>query len=213
MFPDTRLPHAHDNRLHAPLPLPRPGSALPEGAPDALTGQALYWRGRADDELTVRVRVVPRSRIAVDLWWNRHGGSADVQLVVGLYDDAVELGSLTGNGFDAPRFHRAGFGTLAVNLGIRALQATCGPLVSVHGVLSNTAEDSLAPEQREPLEAARRAFWRRFGLAVVAVGEPPLDYLRGTVGGLRVVADGRLAGQFARDLDLREFTAIAPAGF
>lgn len=174
---------------------------------------ASYWQGSVNDQLTVRLLLVPRSRIAVDLWWNRCGGLADVQLVFGLYGDSVELGSLTGNGFDAPAFHRMGFGTLAVNVGVQALQAVCRPQVLVHGVLSNTAEESLPVEQRAPLEAGRRAFWRRFGLDVVDRGSPPMDYLRGNVGALRLVSNGLLAGQFSRNLPLTEFGRSVPAGF
>jgi len=211
MFLDTR-------------PQQAPALRLPGLAPQARTGPvsfrlpirpargALYWRGQARDELTIRLLVAPRSRVAVDLWWNRRGGLADVQLVFGIYGDAVEFGLLSGNGFDAPHLHRAGFGTLAVNIGVQALQSVCDPSTGVHGVLSNTAEDSLPTARREPLEAARRAFWRRFGLDVAAHGSPPLDYLRGTVGALRVVPNGMIAGQFPRDLDLQEFVATPPAG-
>ena len=195
---------------------PAPGAGAPaQGRQGAAGGEpgAWYWQVRARDMLTARVLVAPRNRIAVDLWWNRCGGNADVQLVFGLYEDAVEFGSLTGNGFDAPQFHRAGFGTLAMNIGVRALRVACAPEMAVHGVLSNTAEESLPRAQREPLEHARRAYWRRFGLEVHAHGEPPLDYLRGSVADLRVVPQGRVAGQFARDPDLAAFTALAPAGF
>jgi hypothetical protein len=187
--------------------------AVPPPHADEILLGARYWRSRVDDELTVRLLVVPRNRIAVDLWWNRRNGPADVTLVFGLYASAAELGMLTGNGFDAPRFHRAGFGTLAVNVGVQALQSTCAPQTAVHGLLSNTAEEPLEAVQREPLEAARRAFWRRFGLQVRAAGLPPLDYLHGTVGALRVVPHGQIAGQFARDLKLADFSVIPPDGF
>jgi hypothetical protein len=186
---------------------------IPTVLPRRLAAGAAYWRGRAQDEITVRLLLVPRSRVQVDVWWNRRGGDADIQLVLGLYDDAVEMGVLTGNGFDAPRFHRAGFGTLAANIGIQALHAVCRPAVLVHGVLSNTAEDALPDERQRSLAAGRRAFWRRFGLDVVARGSPPLEYLRGTVGGLQVVGDGLLAGQFARNVPLADFERARPEGF
>jgi hypothetical protein len=185
----------------------------PAALPTRLAAGASYWRGRAQDELTLRLLLVPRSRIQVDIWWNRRGGESDVQLVFGLYGDSVELGALTGNGYDAPRFHRAGFGTLAVNVGLQALQGICPGDMRVHGVLSNVAEEGLPVERLQPLEEGRRAFWRRFGLDVVARGSPPLDYLRGSVAGLRTVTHGLLAGQFARNVPLQEFSRLRPEGF
>jgi hypothetical protein len=185
----------------------------PAVLPLKLAPGAYYWQARADDELAIRLRVGPRSRVEVDIWWNRRGDDSDIQLVCGIYGDSVEIGSLTGNGFDAPCLHRAGFGTLAVNIGVQALQAVCRPSLLVHGVLSNTTEEALTPEQRNPLETSRRVFWRRFGLDVVARGSPPMDYLRGNVGGLRLVSHGHLAGQFARNVELREFARTRPEGF
>jgi len=196
------------------LNFPQARTALtPTVLPLRLAPGAWYWSARTQDELVVRVLLVPRSRVQVDLWWNRRGGEADVQLVCGLYGDSVEMGALSGNGFDAPRFHRLGFGTLAVNVGLQAVQSVCAPSVLVHGVLSNTAEESLPPERQAALAEARRAFWRRFGLDVVSRGSPPLDYLRGTVGGLQVVMHGLLAGQFARSVPLDAFERARPEGF
>jgi len=192
---------------------PAAAAPAPASLPLRLAPGASYWRGMAQDEITVRLLLVPRSRIQVDLWWNRRGGESDVQHVIALYGDSVEMGSLTGNGFDAPRFHRLGFGTLAVNVGIQAVQAACAPRVMVHGVLFNTAEESLPPERQHCLAQARRNFWCRFGLDVVARGSPPLDYLRGTVGGLRPVMHGLLAGQFARCVPLDTFGRGRPEGF
>ena len=187
--------------------------AAPPSTATRLAGGAAYWRGQAQDELTVRLLLVPRGRIQVDIWWNRRGGAADVELVCGLYGDSVEMGALSGNGFDAPRFHRAGFGTLAVNIAIQALQAACPATLLVHGVLSNTAEEQLPPGRQQELADSRRAFWRRFGLDVIARGSPPLDYLRGRIGALRPVGHGLLAGQFARNVPLAEFSRTRPEGF
>jgi hypothetical protein len=195
---------------HFPRTLTAPA---PTALPLRLVPGALYWRSVAQEEITVRLMLVPRSRIQVDLWWNRRGGDADVQLVLALYGDSVELGSLTGNGFDAPHFHRMGFGTLVVNVGIQAVQAVCAAPVLVHGVLSNTVEDGLPDLQQAELAHARRAFWRRFGLDVVARGSPPLDYLRGTVGGMQLVMYGLLAGQFARSVPIDAFERTRPEGF
>ncbi len=196
------------------LNVPQARTALtPTVLPLRLAPGAWYWSCRDEDALVARVLLVPRSRIQVDLWWNRQGGDADVTLVCGLYGESVEMGALSGNGFDAPRFHRLGFGTLAVNLGLQAVQAVCAPSVLVHGVLSNTAEESLPPERQSALAEGRRAFWRRFGLDVVSRGSPPLDYLRGTVGGLRLVMHGLLAGRFARSVPLDAFERTRPAGF
>ncbi|SPE28077.1 hypothetical protein SBBP1_430036 [Burkholderiales bacterium] len=179
----------------------------------ALAPGPWYWQAQAKDQLRVRLLYVPGNKIDVGIWWNRPGRDADVQLVFGLYGDSVELGCLTGNGFDAPGFHRLGFGTFAVNIAVQALQATCRPSLAVQGVLSNTAEAKLAADERARLEANRRAFWRRFGLDVVTLGAPPLDYLRGRVGALQVVTAGSVAGQFPRCIALGEFVAERPAGF
>jgi hypothetical protein len=164
-----------------------------------------HWQARVRDLLCARFVFVPRERVEVDLWWNRAGGKPDVQLVWGLQADVVELGSLTGNGFDHPSFHQAGFGTFAVNLAIEALRDICPPDTRVVGVLSNTDEAGLETSTRERLEESRRVFWRRFGLHVVRCGEPTFDYLTGTVADLRQVATGKVAGQFPRLICLEQF--------
>ena len=93
--------------------------------------RACIRQAREHDLLTVRLTVVPFSRIAVDLWWNRVGGPADVQAQFGLYETSIELGSLRGNGFDAPEFHRRGFGTFAINTAVQALKASVPPALSI----------------------------------------------------------------------------------
>ena len=186
---------------------------IPCALPLRLAPGASYWRATVEEEITIRLLLVPRSRVQVDLWWDRRGGESDVQLVIALYADSVELGSLTGNGFDAPRFHQMGFGTMVVNVGIQALQAICADPICVHGVLSNTAEEPLPADQQATLMQSRRAFWRRFGLDVVERGSPPLDYLLGTVGALRLVTHGLLQGQFARSVPLDAFGRVRPEGF
>jgi hypothetical protein len=167
-----------------------------------------HWHATLRDRLHARLLVAPRDRIQVDLWWNNDSARSDVQLVFGLYRDSIELGCLTGNGFDRPQLHRAGFGTLAVNIAIQALREVCPDDLHVQGVLSNTAEAVLDDATRTRLEANRRAFWRRFGLDVVRAGDPPLDYLRGRVGDLHTVASGTLAGQFPRCVPLQDFRAL-----
>jgi hypothetical protein len=178
-----------------------------------LTPGARYWHAQVKDQIWVRLLFVPENKIEVDIWWNRVGGHPDIQLVFGLYGDSVELGSLTGSGFDSPNFHRLGFGTFAVNLAVQALKACYPPSFVVHGVLSNTAEDGLPTEERLRLEASRRAFWRRFGLDIVQRGDPPLDYLKGHVGGLHIVPAGWVAGQFPRCISMNDFVSERPAGF
>jgi hypothetical protein len=184
------------------------------GAPRTpLKPGARYWHAQAKDQIWVRLVFAPQSRIEVDIWWNRIARQPDVQLIFGLYSDSVELGCLTGNGFDAPEFHRLGFGTFAVNIAVQALKAGFPRSLLVHGVLSNTAEAELPAEDRLRLEANRRAFWRRFGLDVVVRGDPPLDYLAGHVGGLHIVTTGMLAGQFPRCVSMSDFVSERPAGF
>jgi len=187
-------------------------AARPRGAPTmGLAPGAQYWYAQAKDRIWVRLVFVPENKIEVDIWWNRIARHPDVQLVFGLYRDCVEFGSLTGNGFNAPEFHRLGFGTFAVNIAIQALKVGFEPGLPVLGVLSNTDEERLAPAQRLPLEESRRAFWRRFGLEVVTRGDPPLDYLEGRIGNLHVVTAGMLAGEFPRCISLRDFVRQAPA--
>ncbi len=204
-----------------------------------LTPGFRYWQRRAHNRIGIRLGFIPANRIEVCIWWNRSSGiggiagevgtgsevgaganpeaaaaqSPDVQLIFGLYEESVELGMLTGNGFDAPGFHRQGFGTLLVNTAVQALQSVCPEPMLVHGLLSNTAESALTAERRRELEANRRAFWRRFGLDVLTLGDPPLDYLRGRVGGLKVVAGGSVAGEFPRLVPLEEFSETRPAEF
>ena len=173
---------------------------------------ARYWQAQAKNKIWVRLLFVPENKVEVDIWWNRLVRHPDVQLVFGLYGDCVEFGSLTGNGFNAPEFHRHGFGTFAVNIAIQALKAGFAPSLPVVGVLSNTDEEKLPAEQRLVLEANRRAFWRRFGLDVVTRGEPALDYLQGRIGTLHVVTSGFLAGEFPRCVSLQDFVSEQPAG-
>jgi len=188
-------------------------AARPRGAPSVgLSPGAQYWHAQAKNRLWVRLVFVPENKIEVDIWWNRLVRHPDVQLVFGIYRDWVEFGSLTGNGFNAPEYHRLGFGTFAVNIAIQALKVGFDPALPVLGLLSNTDEEHLAPEQRLPLEESRRAFWRRFGLEVETRGEPPLDYLQGRIGNLHVVTAGLLAGEFPRCISLRDFVRQPPAG-
>ncbi len=172
-----------------------------------------YWESRSENRICVRLVFVPAGKIDVALWWNRSGGNPDVQLIFGLYHESVELGMLVGNGFDAPGLHRRGFGTLLVNTAVQALKSVCAPHERVHGLLSNTAEYQLPAERRLTLEANRRAFWRRFGLDVVTLGDPPLDYLHGDVAGLREVPGGAVAGEFPRYVELSAFSIGPPEGF
>jgi hypothetical protein len=165
------------------------------------------WQGEARDRMRVRLQFAPGAKIEVDIWWNRADGNADIQLIFGLYARSVELGCLQGNGFNAPGLHRAGFGTLAVNVAVQALQSACDPALRVEGVLSNTDEIGLPEDERLRLEANRRAFWRRFGLGVVRRGAPgsEYDYLQGRVADLHTVNHGTIGGQFARCIPLEAF--------
>jgi hypothetical protein len=195
MYMDANLPNGP--RVQARRPLIAPG--------------AIHWRTQARDRLHARFLFKPHDRIQVDLWmdrpWHAHPGGAapDVQLIVGLYGGTVEFGSLTGNGFDNPSLQHAGFGTFAVNLAVEALQYLFDAHTLVEGALSNTDEDRLPEPERERLAAGRRAFWRRFGLQVVRHGDSLQEYLHGTVGGLRRVSTGLVAGQFPRCVSLACF--------
>ena len=189
-----------------------PAPRQPSRAPARFGPGVRYWHAWAQDQIWVRLQFVPHSKIEVDIWWNRLCRHPDVQLIFGLYADSVELGSLMGNGFDAPQFHRLGFGTFAVNIAVQALKACLPRTLRVEGVLSNTAEAQLCAEERLRLETNRRAFWRRFGLDVVERGDPPQDYLVGRVGSLHIVSSGLLAGQFPRCVSLGDFVSERPPG-
>jgi hypothetical protein len=186
------------------------GERFPGDPAAALTPGVWSWRGQVQDRLFLRLHFVPGAKIEVGIWWNRDGGHADVQLIFGLYPGSIELGSLKGNGFNAPGFHRAGFGTVAVNIAVQALQAVCPSKMLVEGVLSTTDEIGLPAQECERLEANRRAFWRRFGLDVVRHGSPELDYLYGHVSDLHTVTTGEVAGQFARCIPLDQFERVWP---
>jgi hypothetical protein len=177
-----------------------------EDAREAFAPGAWAWQADSRDHLRVRLQFTPGVKIEVGIWWNRDGGHPDVQLIFGLYSGSVELGCLQGNGYNAPGLHQAGFGTLAVNVAIQALQRCCAPGLLVEGVLSNTDEIGLPAQERARLEENRRAFWRRFGLSVVQRGTPPLDYLHGHVRDLHTVDHGTVAGQFPRCIALQNFT-------
>ena len=187
----------------------KPACGTPAGA---LEAGFWFWQAQAQDRICVRLQFVPGTKIGVGIWWNRDDGNADIQLIFGLHARFVELGSLRGNGYNAPGLHQSGFGTLAVNVAVQALQSACAPELRVEGVLSNTDEIDLVEAERLRLEANRRAFWRRFGLDVVRRGTPEFDYLRGQVGDLHAVAHGLVAGQFARFVSLDQFERRPAAG-
>jgi hypothetical protein len=174
-----------------------------------LPGQ-YYWGARARARLLLGIVFVPERKIEVDLWWNTVTGPPEIRLCLGLYAHAVEFGELSGNGFDHPQFHQRGFGTLVVNTAIQALQSVYAPETSIEGVLSNTAERRLSPEQRGRLAQERRAFWTRFGVGFYTPGASDELHLCGTVGALRSLRAGFVAGQFPRFVPLAAFSPLRP---
>ena len=170
-----------------------------------------YWDKAADGaRLIVRLIWNPGDRIEVGIFCDRLAGHGDVQLIFGLYRNSVELGSLRGNGFNAPQRHQAGFGTLAVNVAIQALKVACNPRMPIDGVLSNTDEFGLPADRRAVLDEQRRGFWRRFGLDVVSSADAGMDYLHGRVEHLVTVNHGLVAGRFTRCPGLDAFSRQLP---
>jgi hypothetical protein len=182
---------------------------LAHNAPALRPGQ-YFWGALAKDRLWVSLIFIPDQKIQVDLWFNTLIGAPVVTLCFGLYPHSVEFGELLGNGFDRPQFHQKGFGTLAVNTAIQALQLICSPNTRIEGLLSNTEEDKLPAEERNRLAGERRIFWSRFGVRLIAQG--PLDdiYLCGTVGALATLRSGQVAHQFPRFVPLARFSRTRP---
>jgi hypothetical protein len=169
-----------------------------------------FWGARAKDRLWVSLIFIPDQKIQVDLWWNTLIDPPAVTLCFGLYTHSVEFGELSGNGFDRPQFHQKGFGTLAANTAIQALQLICSPNTSIEGLLSNTIEDKLPAEERSRLAEERRIFWGRFGAGLIAQGPFNEIYLCGTVGALTTLRGGQVAQQFPRFVPLTGFSQMMP---
>jgi hypothetical protein len=165
----------------------------------------------APEPLWVSLNFIPHQKIQVDLWWNTLIGAPVVTLCFGLYPHSVEFGELLGNGFNHPQFHQKGFGTLAVNTAIQALQMICSPTTRIEGLLSNTEEDGLPAEERNRLAEERRLFWSRFGVRLFAQGPLNDIYLCGTVGTLATLRSGQVAHQFPRFVPLANFSRTRPA--
>lgn len=185
-----------------------PGPSEP-GACSLLPGKH-YWGARARERLLLGIAFVPQRKLEVDLWWNRLTGLPEIRLCLGLYPHSVEFGELSGNGFNHPQFHQRGFGTLVVNTAIQALQTICEPGTAIEGVLSNTDEQRLAPEQRSRLAEDRRVFWSRFGVRFYAQGSADELHLCGSVGVLRTLRTGLIAEQFPRFVPLTAFARTKP---
>jgi hypothetical protein len=168
------------------------------------------WGALANDRLWVSLIFIPDQKIQVDLWWNTVIGTPAVTLCFGLYAHSVEFGELSGNGFNRPQFHQKGFGTLAVNTAIQALQLICPPTSRIEGLLSNTEEDGLPSDDRNRLAEERCIFWSRFGVALIAQGPLNDIYLCGTVGALATLPSGQVAQQFPRFVSLASFSRTRP---
>jgi hypothetical protein len=182
-----------------------PGAAVP----GLLPGKH-YWAARARAQLLLGIDFAPERKLEVDLWWNQWTGAPEIRLCLGLYPSSVEFGELSGNGFNHPQFHQRGFGTLLVNTAIQALQRIVAPETSIEGVLSNTEEQQLAPEQRSRLAACRRAFWSRFGVGFYVPPATDALHLCGSVGALRTLRSGQVAEQFPRYVPLTAFSRMRP---
>lgn len=165
------------------------------------------WQHSAHDHARVRVSLDPQDKIEVSVWWNNRLPQADIILWVPLHINSVEFGDLTGNQYGTP-LHRKGLGTFAVNLAVQVLQKTREPTTRVKGILSNPNDNRLPPAVREGLAEDRRRFWSRFGLSIVPAPADRYEGLTGTVGSLRCVTAGHVAGQFPRYVPLAEFTHV-----
>lgn len=158
------------------------------------------WEGGTNDQVRVRLDFQPGYKLDVDVWWKSKDATPCMRLWVPLQHQSARFGDLTGNGYGS-KLHRQGFGTFAVNLAVQVLQKTYEPDAPVSGILSNPSDPT---DQKARLEHARRMFWSQFGLTV---SSGHYEQLAGTVGGLRCVHEGLVAGQFSRYLDLCNFSA------
>jgi len=183
----------------------------PAGRLDA--GQALrpgqyVWEHAVPPSIRIHLLFVPRQVLEVRIAIQRALGH-DIRLSFGLCHDTVEFGELVGNGFDQPALHRKGFGTLAVNVALQAIQSICPPTMRIEGVLSNVDEAHLPMGERQRLAESRRAFWRRFGVSVIESQEGE-DRLDGAVGDLRMVRNGTVGSLDARFVPLSAFHLWSP---
>ena len=202
-----------ESRFKSMGEMPRRSRQLPTRLahnPPGLRPGEYFWGARAKDRLWVSLIFIPDQKIQVDLWWNTLIGAPVVTLCFGLYPHSVEFGELSGNGFNRPQFHQKGFGTLAVNTAIQALQLICSPNTRIEGLLSNTEEDGLPTEERNKLAEERRIFWSRFGVHLIAQGPLNDIYLCGTVGALATLRSGQVAHQFPRFVPLASFSRTRP---
>jgi len=158
------------------------------------------WESGTNDPVRVRLDFQPGYKLDVDVWWRSKEASPSLRLWVQLQHQSARFGDLTGNGHGS-RLHRKGFGTFAVNVAVQVLQAIYDGDAPVTGMLSNPSDPT---DQKARLEIARRMFWSQFGLTV---SPGHYEQLVGTVGGLRCVHEGLVAGQFSRYLDLCKFSA------
>jgi hypothetical protein len=176
----------------------------------AIRPGTLHWSAGGRDRLALRFCFRPQEKIELGLWWNSEAKQPDVRLICGLSADRIEFGSLLGNGFDQPALQGRGFGTLAVNLAIEALQALFPAHLRTEGLLSHVAEDRLPAQERERLEDNRRAFWRRFGFRIQRDAPTEPEYISARVGELMRIDRGMVGGRFARSLSLRDFAPQIP---
>jgi GNAT superfamily N-acetyltransferase len=176
--------------------------------PPGLKPGRYQWQSQGEHPMMLRLLFLPNELLQVDLWWGPSQGAANVTLAFGLYNHSVEFGELLGNGFDDPEHHRKGFGTLAVNTAIQAIQAIYLPHARIEGILSNVAEQTLPAEEQARLTSNRREFWRRFGLNVIE-GDEGIDELHGLVSGLKCVRHGLIAGELPRLVPLQAFQWVS----
>ena len=178
--------------------------------PPGLPPGRYFWGAHAKDRLWVSLNFVPHQKMQVDMWWNSFVCAPVVTLCFGLYPHSVEFGELLGNGFNHPQFHQKGFGSLAVNTAVQALQSVCSPATRIEGLLSNTEEDGLPTGDKNRLAKERRFFWSRFGVGLIPQGPLNDIYLCGTVGALTPLRDGQVADQFPRFVPLESFSPARP---
>jgi len=177
-------------------------------AAQALRPGQYVWEHSGTPPIRIHLLFVPCQVVEVRIAVHRAQGH-DIRLSFGLCHDTVEFGELVGNGFDRPALHRKGYGTLAVNVALQAIQSICPPCTRIKGVLSNVDEAHLPLDQRHTLAENRRAFWRRFGVSVITNWEGA-DHLDGAVGDLRIVPGGTVGSLDGRVVPLSEFRFSKP---
>lgn len=122
-----------------------------------------------------------------------------IRLFISFTDSRIEVVDLYGNNKGGP-LHRQGLGALAVNTAIQFLRTLCPSTSRLAGHVYDQQDTSVEAQN------ARVAFWRAFSFEVTEPNAMGDQHLRGTLGALRYVADGKAMGEHPRMFDISLMT-------